>query len=306
MTNFLPNATVLSSYTLGLDGLGNHTNSVEIQALTPIIPNETTSYTHDNANRLTAVNGAVVAHDNNGNLTAWGADTFRYDAEDRLTNSTVAGVSGVCRYDGLGNRLSYATNEVERQFVLDRAASLTQVLAETDASGNIIAYCVYGLGLIQKITPDNTVTQYQFDLRGSTGALTDGSGNITDSYAYDTFGKVANSDGTTVNHFLYLGRYGILDDGNGLSYARARYFSSHVSRFLTLDPFTGEDGDNQSLNRYIYALNNPLAFKDISGLSPGVNGDGSGKTEDTRFTILLRRDSPTSSDSPEGRFHQSC
>ena len=55
------------------------------------------------------------------------------------------------------------------------------------------------------------------------------------------------------------------DSHHGVS--RARYYSARRGRFITKDPTTGKDGDSQSLNRYVYALNNPLRLIDISGLS---------------------------------------
>jgi RHS repeat-associated protein len=84
---------------------------------------------------------------------------------------------------------------------------------------------------------------------------------------------VANQEGNTTNSFRYLGRYGILDEGNGLCYARARHFSPTLGRFLTKDPLTGKEGDGQSLNRYAYALNNPIRLLDISGLSAKEGGN---------------------------------
>lgn len=58
-----------------------------------------------------------------------------------------------------------------------------------------------------------------------------------------------------------------MDDNTGLYHARARYFSPHLGRFLTKDPVTGKDSDGQSLNRYLYALNNALRFIDPSRLT---------------------------------------
>jgi RHS repeat-associated protein len=64
-----------------------------------------------------------------------------------------------------------------------------------------------------------------------------------------------------------------MDEGNGLYFIRARYYDPETGRFLTKDPLTGKDGDTQSLNRYVYALNNPVVFFDISGCSP-LEGPG--------------------------------
>ncbi len=119
----------------------------------------------------------------------------------------------------------------------------------------------------QRITPDGQTTTYHFNIQGSTVALTDLAGSITDSYAYDSFGVLANFDGDSPQPFRYLGRYGIVDDRTGLYHARARYFSPQLGRFLSKDPITGKDSDAQSLNRYVYALNNALRFIDPSGLT---------------------------------------
>lgn len=97
--------------------------------------------------------------------------------------------------------------------------------------------------------------------------FSDSTGNVTDGYAYDSFGVLANQDGDSPQPFRYLGQHGIMEDSSGLYYARARHFSPQLGRFLTKDPLTGRDSDGQSLNRFVYALNRPLSFLDASGLS---------------------------------------
>lgn len=56
-----------------------------------------------------------------------------------------------------------------------------------------------------------------------------------------------------------------MDEGNRLTYVRARYYSTELGRFITKDLLAGEDGDGQSLNRYIYAVNNPVGLVDVNG-----------------------------------------
>jgi len=143
------------------------------------------------------------------------------------------------------------------------------VLVETDSGGTVTAYYIYGLGLISRINSTGNAQYYHFDSRGSTVALTDATGQTTDAYAYDPFGVPRGTNGFTDNRFRYLGRHGVVDEENGLNYVRARYYSARRGRFITKDPTTGKDGDSQSLNRYIYALNNPVRLIDISGLSAG-------------------------------------
>lgn len=268
LTNGRPDGSAIAAYALTLDAIGNHLQSAQQQPLFPILPSKTNTYSYNPDNRLTLLDGQPVTHDLNGNLKAIGTNTaFNYDFEDRLVQFSVTNASGACAYDGLGHRLSKTVDGQSARFVLDRAGALTQVLLETETNGSPVAFYVYGLGLAQRITPDGTVATYHFDIQGSAVALTDSAGNVTDAYAFASFGVPANAEGDSQQPFRYLGRYGIMQDGNGLCYARARHFSPVLGRFLTKDPLSGNDSDSQSINRYIYALNNPLRFVDPSGLS---------------------------------------
>lgn len=289
VTNARSDGSVIAGYALSLDGIGNHLQSSHEQPLFPILPNQTNRYTCDSDNRLITLDGQPVTHDTNGNLKSIGPQTFAYDFEDRLVEFTITNVVYTFAYDGIGNRLARSANGHTRRFVLDPMAALTQVLAETDTNSSPFAYYLYGLGLAQQITPDGQVATCHFDVRGSTIALTDSAGNVTDSYAFDSFGVLANSEGDSPQPFRYLGGYGIIDDSTGFYYARARYFSPHLGRFLTKDHVTGRDSDRQSFNRYVYALNNPVRLIDVSGLSSteGQFYSSSGST-DTSHAPLLR------------------
>jgi len=267
LTNAKGDGTIISSYTYTLDPLGNHVSVVQDEPLEPIITGQEITYSYDAENRMTGAGGVINTFDSNGNMTAKGGDTFTYDYNDRLIQSNVGGMVTQYNYDGLGNRMRKIEGGVEKRYVLDVNKNLPNVIAETDGSGNITAYYVHGLGLISKILPDGTAAYYHYDSRGSTIALSDGSGALTDKYAYDPFGKVANIEGSTSNPFKYMGRYGLMDEGNGLTYIRARYYAPELGRFITKDPLTGKDRDSQSLNRYVYAVNNPVRLVDVSGFS---------------------------------------
>jgi len=272
LTNAKSDASVISSYSYTLDAIGNHAAEERNEPLMPALTPVTVAYTYDTENRLTDANGTANSFDNNGNLTAKGADGYAYDYEYRLTRTTIGGVTAQYQYDGLGNRYARTRGGVTTRFILDTNTSLTNVLAETDASNNITAYNLYGLGLIARIQPDGTASYYHYDSRGSTIALTDASGATTDTYAYDPFGKPANSTGSTDNPFTYIGRHGVIDEGDDLFYIRARYYDSEQQRFVSKDVKAGNDGDGQSLNRYVYGLNNPVRLIDISGFSAKEGG----------------------------------
>ncbi len=75
-----------------------------------------------------------------------------------------------------------------------------------------------------------------------------------------TGGPVPGSTHLFTGHERDLGEY-----SSELDYMHARYYSSHLGRFLSVDPVGGEVGLSQSWNRYSYVLNNPAAFVDPSG-----------------------------------------
>jgi RHS repeat-associated protein len=54
---------------------------------------------------------------------------------------------------------------------------------------------------------------------------------------------------------------------------RARYYDPAIGRFLSADPLVGAPSQPQTLNRYAYALNNPVNRVDPTGLaSEGLGG----------------------------------
>ena len=76
----------------------------------------------------------------------------------------------------------------------------------------------------------NGVTSYyHYDGRGDTVALTDDSGNVTDTKEYDAWGNVVASTGNTVTPYQYVGRQGYQTGNTGV-YARARYYGQANGR----------------------------------------------------------------------------
>src|ERR1700681_2725111 len=109
---------------------------------------------------------------------------------------------------------------------------------------------------------------------GSVAAVTGSSGNTACSYLYDSFGRSQPCQSVSTP-FGFAGRE--YDAESGLYYMRARYYDPATGRFIRPDPLdvtgrlligdTGAMGDPQQLNRYSYAVNNPLSFNDPSGLN---------------------------------------
>ena len=76
-------------------------------------------------------------------------------------------------------------------------------------TNGVVTKYVYGKGLIGEEV-GSVFNTYHFDCRGSTIAITDASGNITDTFAYDTYGKLLTRTGTNTVIFGYNGRDGVV------------------------------------------------------------------------------------------------
>lgn len=266
LTNNKSDGSVISSYAYTLDGVGNQIAENRNEPLAPTILGTTTGSTFDGDNRIETAGTATFTHDANGNRTAQtgsNAATFTYDYANRLTSVSWGFDYG---YDGLGNRLTQTQGTVETLFVLDVSSGLPNMIEATDAAGNAISYYVYGLGLVSKILPDGATYTYHFDSRGSTIAMTDASGRIVNEYAYTPFGELSGASGSVSNPFCYVGKYGIMEEGDGVLYMRARYYDSVTGRFLSKDPTEGDFSSPQTLDRYVYVLGNPVRFIDAEGL----------------------------------------
>jgi len=224
-------------------------------------PNTTMTYTSDN--RLETCNGQNVSYDADGNMTSGPLNgqttSFTFDSRNRLT----AAGSTTYGYDAENNRISIADSVYQATYVINPHAVFSQVLTQTDGQGNQTFY-IYGLGLIgeQSSTGYNA---YHYDLRGSTVMLTDINGATTDTFQYGPYGELLNHTGISATPFQYNGQYGIMNDGNGLYYMRARYYNPEIKRFISRDSVLGDLINPKKLNRYAFCQSNPIKFVDPSG-----------------------------------------
>nr|WP_277871505.1 RHS repeat-associated core domain-containing protein [Paraliobacillus zengyii] len=187
--------------------------------------------------------------------------SFSYDSGNRLVQLG----STNYEYDADDHRISETTDGVTTEYVYDDESNdLSQLLVKTDSDGNSDFY-VYGLNLIGEETTDGTYNIYHFDYRGSTTAITDQQGGITDTFEYDSYGKLLNHNGSSQTAFLYNGRDGVISDKTGLYYMRARYYSPELMRFINADTVKGEITNSITLNRYAYANGNPVLNVDPEG-----------------------------------------
>ena len=208
-----------------------------------------------------------------------------YDFENHVIQ---AGAGIAMAYDGDGNRVSKTVAGVTVKYLVDpqNPTGYAQVVQEnfgftSSANRELSRTFVYGLERISQVrsylannTSHTQTSYYVYDGHGSTRALTDPSGNVTDTYDYDTFGNLIHSTatgippgGTTVtatpNEFLFAGEQ--FDSDLNLYYNRARYLNVSTGRFWTMDSFEGRSQDPLSLHKYLYVGANPVNRIDPRG-----------------------------------------
>ena len=91
------------------------------------------------------------------------------------------------------------------------------------ARGAPIAYYVYGLGLLWKITADGTPYFYHFDGDGNVVAVSNPTAGVVNQYRYDPLGRLVSANEGVENMFHARGEGGWADDGNGLLFTGTQF-----------------------------------------------------------------------------------
>jgi RHS repeat-associated protein len=232
----------------------------------------TTTLADDTANQLstfTKMNGSTqvqkytYGYDLQGNrITRTDQNSvvtrYTFDQANRLTGY---GSGATYAYNGDGLRMSKTVATTTTQQTWDVEEGLPLLLQDGTTS------YVTGLGglPLEQITSNGTTSYYHQDRIGSTRAITNASGSVVSTYAYDAYGSVTGSTGTLSNPFQYAGQY--TDAESGLQYDRARYYDPNVGAFISRDP-----ASSTTRQPYGYAANSPVNGNDPSGLIDVLGG----------------------------------
>src|SRR5437660_9333213 len=78
---------------------------------------------------------------------------------------------------------------------------------------------------------------YHLEHQGTTQALTDSTGTVTDRFACDAWGVQVKRTGSSINRQWYVGNLGYARQvDQALDYVRARYYRMAAGRFTARDP----------------------------------------------------------------------
>ena len=189
-----------------------------------------------------------------------GIRRFSYNSRHQQTRvETETGSVQENRYDAEGLRFELLENGRRTSFVYHDGELLQEEGREEQGTS-------YHLGAgMEAFRRGQELSYYHRDEQLSTVFVTDGQGEIRNSYQYDAFGIPLETTEQLNNRIRYTGQQ--YDDVTGQYYLRARYYNPVAGRFMQEDVYQGD-----GLNLYAYCGNNPVVYDDPSGYASTSTG----------------------------------
>lgn len=247
-------ATGVVDFQYSYDSNGNRTSQS--------VSGATTNYSYNAANQLTSAGSTTFSYDANGNLTASSAGlSLSYNAKNQTTSITPPG----------GPTVPFSYRKVDQTERTSKASvtflNHTFGLGSENAGGQTTYYRWNGdLAEPFALTSEQIGTNryyYLFDGLGSVVGLTDASGNLVNTYAYEPYGKIRSQTGTVANPWLFTGAY--FDRETGFYKMGARYYDPSLAIWTQIDPL--QYGKGSCTGGYAYVGGDPINHADPTGLA---------------------------------------
>lgn len=231
-------------------------------------------------NRIT---NTGYTYDNAGNMTHDAAVAYTFDGANRLTkiNTTAA----VYAYFG-SQRIKKVLGSSTTRYIYSGSKVIAEYIGSTPS---LSTEYIYG-GSQLLVSVAGSITTYHHPDHLSNRAESNSSGTRTRTFGHLPFGDLWYETGTA-DKWKFTGYEHDSGTGEtGLDYAKFRYYGSSLGRFASPDLMGGHLLAPQSLNRYAYALNDPVNLTDPLGMywscSHETSSFGGGAETDTGWTCL--------------------
>lgn len=253
---------------LAYDANGNRTN--QTNTTTP-----SNSYSVNNLNQYTSVNGATPDYDAVGNLYHFNGWAYGYNRQKQLTDAVNGATALYFYYDGLNRQILRYVGDGNGGDWTFSVWDGWDLIEEYGVDDSLIHSYVHGAATDELIsrsgaTPNSNRIWYYQDAQGSTTHLADDSGNLIESYKYPPVDAgapaVFNGAGQPIsasafdNRFLYTGR-DYYRQGGFYDY-RYRSYLPTLGRFMQSDPLGFGAGD---ANLFRYCGGDPVNNNDPMG-----------------------------------------
>ena len=231
-------------------------------------PAGSTNYSYQaGSNRLSGSSGVQTTTytlDANGNTIQDGRKTYTYNQNNRLIEAAENGtLLGNYSYNALGQRVTKTTGTMTTVYHYDQ---IGQLIAESDASGNITTEYIYLNGEPLAKLEDNTTYYISTDHLGTPQIMADSAAANVWQIEPRPFGDSPTIAGTQALNLRFPGQY--YDAETGLHQNWHRDYEPGLGRYVEADPIGFAGGD---VNLYAYVGNRPVMLKDPSGLE-GIGG----------------------------------
>ncbi|HEV7426780.1 MAG TPA: RHS repeat-associated core domain-containing protein [Thermoanaerobaculia bacterium] len=279
-------ATLQPNETFVYDDYGNMTSH-------QVGSNTTTMSVVTATNRFTTGGTSPYQYDALGNLTADAEATYAYDPFSMLREKDYqAKLPEFYIYTASDERIGVKYDMYTTWSIRDFSGNVLRQYKGMDDQSNVawlwVEDYIYRDGQLlgaERVPEEGGRRHFHLDHLGSPRLVTSTqtSSNEMSEHEFAPFGMEVNPlwQETTggfdredpkrfTAHERDYASDGQLQTTKYLDYMHARYYSPGVGRFLSVDPLIGNVTSPQTLNRFVYARNNPLKYRDPFGLAPCV------------------------------------
>jgi RHS repeat-associated protein len=234
------------------------------------------TYSYSTYNKLSSDGSWTYSYDTDGNVIWKNSTSERYNciynsfgqmtsvikwtkSGSTWSSSTIA----TYYYDANGQRARTVEGSTTTNFVYQGIDTACQF----GSDGKTNKYIYVGGQLQLRTCSVSESYAYISDALGSTryvlkNGIKDSSNIVYSAVTYKPFGTVYTTSG--IDRITFAGE--TTDSPTGLVYLSARYMDPSTGRFYALDPELGSLSMPQTMNRYVYCLNNPMLFTDPTGM----------------------------------------
>ncbi|MEM7706890.1 MAG: RHS repeat-associated core domain-containing protein [Pseudomonadota bacterium] len=219
--------------------------------------------TFDDADRLQSQGSRSYSYDVNGRLSQRDNVQFSYSSRGELLDVTLSGGQSIeYSYDGMGRQVARSDADGTTIYLYGDADNPFQLSASRNPGGLLTEYWYDEADLLIGLRQGTEVFYVASDPVGSPRVIVDSTGTLVRDISYDSFGRIVSDSNPAFPMVLGFAG-GVADPATGLVRFGFRDYDPEIGRWTSADPLLFAGGQ---FNLYAYVNNNPLEFRDPTGM----------------------------------------